>query len=144
MTQGTKVNVCEFFITKVDISSFVTPKYRTLVPAIGLICILQLGTLNESVFFFFFFVPGHCLSHCPLGGSAPLWEQACSLELSCGQQDGKILNPPVGLDPCKTPHWNHLAVCSAWPCTVLPPTTTKTLTTAKMACFPHRVQVQAV
>jgi len=50
MAQGTKVNVCEFFITKVDISSFVTPKYRTLVPAIGLIYILQLGTLDELVF----------------------------------------------------------------------------------------------
>ena len=40
----------KIFITKVDILSFVTPKYRTLVPAIGLIYILQLGTLNESVF----------------------------------------------------------------------------------------------
>ena len=51
MAQGTKVNMCEFFITKMDIVSFVTPKHRTLVPAIGLIYILQLGTLDESVFF---------------------------------------------------------------------------------------------
>jgi len=50
MAQGTKVNMCEFFITKMDILSFVTPKHRTLVPAIGLIYILQLGTLDESVF----------------------------------------------------------------------------------------------
>ena len=50
MAQGTKVNMCEFFITKMDILSSVTPKYRTLVPAIGLIYILQLGTLDESVF----------------------------------------------------------------------------------------------
>jgi len=53
MAQGTKVNMCEFFITKVDVLSFVTQKYRTLVPAIGLMYILQLGTLDESVFFFF-------------------------------------------------------------------------------------------
>jgi len=50
MAQGTKVNVCEILITKVDILSFVTPKYRILVPAIGLIYILQLGTLDQSVF----------------------------------------------------------------------------------------------
>ena len=54
MAQETKVNVCEILITKVGILSFVTPKYRTLVPAIGLIYILQLGTVDESVFFFFF------------------------------------------------------------------------------------------
>jgi len=48
--QGTKVKACEFYRTKVDTLSFVTPKYRTLVPAIGLIYILQLGTLDESVF----------------------------------------------------------------------------------------------
>ena len=46
----------QIFITKVDILSFVTPKYRTLVSVIGLIYILQLSTLNE---FFFFFVPSH-------------------------------------------------------------------------------------
>jgi len=46
-------------------------------------------------------------------GTVPLpGLQACSLELSHGQQDGKILDPPVGLDPCKTPHRNHPAVCS--------------------------------
>ena len=55
MAQGTKVNVCKFLITKVDIFSFVTPKYRTLVPAIGLICFLQLGTLSESGFYLFIF-----------------------------------------------------------------------------------------
>jgi len=50
VAQTTKVNPCEFFLTKVDIFSSVMPKYRTLASAIGLIYILQLGTLDESVF----------------------------------------------------------------------------------------------
>ena len=49
--QGTKVKACEFYKTKIDTLSFATPKYRTLVPAIGFIYILQWGTHNESVFF---------------------------------------------------------------------------------------------
>ena len=48
--QGTKVKVCEFYRTKIDTLSFVTPKYRTLVPAIGFIYILQWATHSESVF----------------------------------------------------------------------------------------------
>ena len=35
--QGTKVKAYEFYGTKIDILSFVIPKYRTLVPAIDLI-----------------------------------------------------------------------------------------------------------
>jgi len=48
--QGTKVKVCEFYGTKIDTLFFVTPKYRTLVPTIDLIYILQWATHNESVF----------------------------------------------------------------------------------------------
>ena len=48
--QGTKVKACEFYKTKIDTLSFATPKYRTLVPAIGFIYILQWATHNESVF----------------------------------------------------------------------------------------------
>ena len=47
--QRTKVNSWEIHTTKVDILSFVTPKYRSLVPAIGLIYNLQYGTLNGTV-----------------------------------------------------------------------------------------------
>ena len=47
--QGTKVKACEFYETKIDILSFVTPKYRTLVPAIDFIYILQWATHSESV-----------------------------------------------------------------------------------------------
>ena len=36
-------------MTKVDILSFVPPNHRSLVTAIGLICILQYGTLNGPV-----------------------------------------------------------------------------------------------
>ena len=48
--QGTKVKACEFYRTKIDMLSFVTPKCRTLVPAIGFIYILQWSTHSESVF----------------------------------------------------------------------------------------------
>jgi len=48
--QGTKLNLWEFLVTKIDILSFVSPMYRTLVPSIGLIYILQWGTLSQSVF----------------------------------------------------------------------------------------------
>ena len=48
--QGTKVKACEFYRTRIDTLSFVTPKYRTLVPAIGFIYILQWATHSESVF----------------------------------------------------------------------------------------------
>ena len=58
----------------------------------------------------------------------------CSLELSHGQQDGKILNPPVGLHPCKTPWLGGLGV-AAWLCAVLPLTTTKG-TAAKASHLP--------
>ena len=66
--QGTKVKACEFYRTKIDTLSFVIPKYRTLVPAIGLIYILQLGTLDESVF-----LP---MPFWPLSLALPFW--ACS------------------------------------------------------------------
>ena len=48
--QGTKVKACEFYGTKMDTLSFVTPKHRTLVPAIDFIYILQWATHSESVF----------------------------------------------------------------------------------------------
>ena len=48
--QRTKVNSWEIHTTKVDILSFVTAKYRSLVPAIGLIYNLQYGTLHGTVF----------------------------------------------------------------------------------------------
>ena len=111
MAQGTKVNMCELFITKVDILSFVIPKYRTLVPAIGLIYILQLGTLNESVFFFLCqdtaaaimedkSPDNLCLAmYSLLLMTTRAGKQVCSLELSCRQQEGKILNPLEGSDP---------------------------------------------
>ena len=56
--QITKVNPWENPITKVDIPSFVTPKYRSLVPSIGFIYILQYGTLDETAFVG---LAGHCL-----------------------------------------------------------------------------------
>src|SRR5258706_1737618 len=48
--QITKVNPWEICITKVDILSFVIPKYRSLVNTIVLIYILQYGTLDGTVF----------------------------------------------------------------------------------------------
>src|SRR5258708_6889482 len=72
--QGTKLNLWEFLITKIDILSFVAPTYRTLVPSIGLIYILQCHTLCQSVFLpvlglaLFdllhpFYPSGHALNH---------------------------------------------------------------------------------
>ena len=55
--QITKINPWEISRTWVDILSFVMPKYRSLVPALGFISILQYGTLDETVF-----LPGSLLA----------------------------------------------------------------------------------
>lgn len=68
MAQRTKVNTCQKNITQLDIFSLVMQMYRVLVPAIGLMYILQLGTLNESAFLLVLglapFGPYHCLYPC--------------------------------------------------------------------------------
>ena len=72
--QITKINPWEIPRTQVDILSFVMPKCRSLVPAIGFISILQYGTLDETVFlpvhswapfglYHCFYSPGHVLNH---------------------------------------------------------------------------------
>ena len=50
VAQGTKVNPWEIQNTRVDIVSFVLPKFRNSVSANNLIYSLQSGRLNESVF----------------------------------------------------------------------------------------------
>ena len=50
VAQGTKVNPWDILKTKVDIVSFVIPKFRNSVPANNLIYSLQSIRLNESVF----------------------------------------------------------------------------------------------
>ena len=102
MAQGTKVNGCEFFITKMDTLSFVTLKYRTLVPAIGSIYILQLGTLNESVFFFFMLCCCFCTAR---RGRTSCWQGPCLrasaglLELSHRQTGRKDFKSASGVGP---------------------------------------------
>ena len=49
MAQRTKEKSWENRMTKVDILSFVPPNYRSLVTVIGLIGILQYGTLDGPV-----------------------------------------------------------------------------------------------
>ena len=62
--QITKINLWEIPRTQVDILSFVMPKYRSLVPAIGFISILQCGTLDETVFLPVHSCAPFCLYHC--------------------------------------------------------------------------------
>ena len=50
MAQVTKVNPWEFVVTKLCISSFAMPKFRTLALAHHLIYILQSSRYSESVF----------------------------------------------------------------------------------------------
>ena len=123
MAQGTMGNVCEFYITKMDILSFVTPKYRTLVPAIGLIYILQLGRLDES--FFFFFAP--CHSCCQHYYSIALL-QGCMWVLQNSHADyrRKDIKSTSGVTPLQDFPSKPLS-CVQWKD---PPTTTK------VVCFP--------
>jgi len=108
----------------VDILSFVTQKYRTLVYAIGLISILQLGTLNESFLFLFYFLhqdaaavqasegeplPGH---HPPLWAASML---SRALLQTTGWKDFRSacgVGPPQDLPPELLSHVQCLAVCS--------------------------------
>ena len=62
--QGTKVNPWEFLVTKVDILSFIKPKYRSLANAIVLIYILQYGTLDETFFLLVLGLGPFGLYHC--------------------------------------------------------------------------------
>ena len=72
MAQGTKTNVCEFFMTKVDILTFVTPKSRTLVPVVGLISIVNWAPYMNQLFcwdlvcalgpYHCLYPPGHALN----------------------------------------------------------------------------------
>jgi len=90
--------------------------FHLLLVVISPLLFRQLCSLSSSPVFFFFFFFFLCqdasfLTAIPCTGLGPQqWWQlpslgvACSLELSLRQLDGKILYPPVELDPCKTSH----------------------------------------
>ena len=69
VAQRTKGKLWEKEITKVGILSFVTPNHRSLVPAIGLIYILQDSTLDGTVLSLVLGLGSFCLYHSlyPLG-----------------------------------------------------------------------------